>query len=274
MGSSAKVYRVLSSLLFCLQCSPIDCDAAVELAQLITDIQKVIRPRKEQVPWLISYRKDTPLSRVDHVKNLLLKVFERVWVFQGQHYANGWPAGSNQLWRSTMETAARLKKTELLECDGVLTFEPDCTPLLLSWVERLEQAYAKRSQPIVGNIHDGSSEIAAHVNGNAMWPITLANDWPQVLSTPPGIAWDFYHRAFFLPLAEDTPLITQWYRRKRLTDEEWGGIRKSGILPALLHGVKDSSARALARRYLLGAPVVPVAVKPTNLRSQQATRPI
>lgn len=244
----------MANLLFCLQCCPIDCDAAVELAQLISDIQKVLRPR--QVPWLISYRKDTPLSRIESIKASLLKVFDRVHVAQAQRFASGWPAGSNALWRCSMENAWALKEKGEVEADGVLTFEPDCTPLMLTWIDRLEDAYGRRSQPVVGNVHDGGSDIARHINGNAMFPIRLAADHPEILNTPMGVAWDFYHRDEILGMSEDTPAITQYYRRKAFTEAEWLNIQKSGARPALLHGVKDRSARALARVHLLGTRTV------------------
>lgn len=247
----------MSSVLFCLQMCPLDCNDAVELANLIADIQKAF-PAQCRPSWLVSYRADTPLTRVHKVEGALISVFSKaVWSARAKHFANGWPGGSNALWRSTMEDIAGLAASGKIKAQGVLTFEPDCIPLTRDWVDRLEAEYRNRVRDIVGHVHQVET-LDVHVNGNAMWPIDLATRWPQVLEVPPVHAWDYFHREFFVPRAQDTALIAQIYRRKALTFAEWKSIEKHGLRPVLLHGIKDSSGRRLAREQLLyGVPVVP-----------------
>jgi|SRR5215475_1029001 len=235
----------MANVIFCLQMCPMDCDAAVDLVKLIADVEKA-HPSKCKPQWVLSHRKDTPLSRVYQCQGLLLKVFDQVMVFKAARYANGWPGGSNALWRSTMEDIARLEISE----PGILTFEPDCVPLSADWLDRLDGAYANRARPILGHIHQEET-IDQHVNGNAIWPVDLAIRWPQVLEAPPTMAWDYWGRNFYIREAEDTALITQWYRRRKLNEEEWETIEKHGLRPVLLHGVKDSSGRILARKELM-----------------------
>jgi hypothetical protein len=245
----------MSSVLFCLQLSPIDANDALDLASLIADIQRAF-PAKCNPSWFISYRQDTPLSRVFGVEGALVSAFNRqVWVARAKRFATGWPAGPNALWRSAMEDIADLALDGKTGAQGVLTFEPDCIPLAHDWIDRLEAEYSNRVRDIVGNFHQLDT-VDLHINGNSMWPVDLAKRWPQVLDVPTEWAWDYFNREFFLPYAQDTPLIAQIYRRKVFKVEEWNSIRKHDLRPVLLHGIKDHSGRRIAREQLLyGVPV-------------------
>jgi hypothetical protein len=235
-------------ILYALQISPIDAREAVDLVHLICDIQPSSKC-KEPREWLISYRRDTPLDRIWNIQKTLAAKFEVVHVSQATRYANGWPAGPNALWLCTMVCAADLRKNRLIKSDGVLTFEPDNVPARRDWMDRLESAYEHRIQPILGNLHQGT--IPDHINGNAIFPVGFLKEYPEMLETPPSTAWDFYHRALLLTLAQDSPYLLQLYQRKKLTLEEWRALRKFTVRPALLHGIKDSSARELARLDLV-----------------------
>ena len=235
------------SILFALQVCPVDVPAGMELAQLIADIETQVNHRRE---WLICYREDTPINRVEKMRVSLSKKFDRVRTARARHFAQGWPAGANALWTSTMLEAAELRQAGTIQCDGVLTFEADCVPMCVDWMTRLETAYRRRRAPIVGNLHR-SSEVDAHINGNSIFPINLLALHPVLLKTPIQGAWDFYHRKLLLSLSEDTPHLTQRYSRINLTLLEWRSLKKHGFRPALLHGVKDQSARTLARMDLV-----------------------
>jgi hypothetical protein len=220
--------------------------AAVELAEIIAGIPVVDKTHE----WIIAYRGDTPLDRVMRTQIALTKRFPKTTSFRAPRYANGWPAGPNALWFSVMEHAASLAQRKMTQCEGILTFEPDCVPARRDWLEVLDQAYANRSAPVVGNVH--RSEIPAHINGNSIFPIDLVTTFPDLLKCPMTVAWDFFHRELFMSMAEDSPYLTQYYHRVNLTKEEFIGMQKHGQRPALLHGVKDQSARRLARFYLNG----------------------
>jgi hypothetical protein len=234
------------SILFCLQVSPVDCMAGLELAQIIAKIPA----ERNDWEWLIAYRQDTPIDRVMRTQIALSKRFPKVSSYRAHRYAQGWPGGPNALWFSTMEHAARLYNQGLTECEGILTFEPDCVPARRDWLEVLEKAYTERKAPIVGNLH--KSEIEDHINGNSIFPIDLLAVYPELTKCPLTTAWDYFHRQLFVSMAEDSPFLTQYYARRNLTKEEFIALRKHDERPALLHGVKDTSARQLARFYLTG----------------------
>lgn len=237
----------MSNLLFCLQLSPIDASAAVQLVELITDMEAA-HPATCRPNWLVSYRRDTPLIRVHTIERKLCDYYDNVWLALAKEFASGWPAGSNALWRSTMADVTQLARTREIDCAGVLTFEPDCAPLRTDWIDTLDRAYGERTKPIVGNLHDAGNAEIQHFNGNAMFPVTASIDWPWILKTPPTDAWDYYHRKFFVENGQDTPFITQIYRQKNLTKDVFDSIEKAGQRPALLHGIKDASGYDLARQ--------------------------
>jgi hypothetical protein len=235
----------MANLLLCLQLSPVDAQMAVELARLIADIEDG-SPSKCKPAWLVSFRKDTPLTRVAEIENQLCNYFDNVWISQAREHAIGWPAGPNALWRSAMADVYQLSTDGSLEpAAGVFLFEPDCVPMREDWIDALDEAYGAREKPIMGNVHDGS-----HINGNAIFPLKACKDWPQLLSTPRDVAWDWFHRTFIMEHGQDTPLLTQVYKRKQIQRAEWGAIQKCGVRPAVLHGVKDLSAQKLSREDL------------------------
>jgi hypothetical protein len=233
-------------VLFCLQMCPIDCMAGLELAQIIA----AMPIHDNSFEWLVSYRQDTPLDRVMRTQIALSRKFPKVTSYRAYRFAQGWPAGPNALWFSTMEYAADLHKRGLTKCEGILTFEADCVPTRRDWMEVLDAAYENRKAPIVGNLH--RSEIPDHINGNSVFPIDLLTTYPDLVKCPMIHAWDFFHRELFLSIAEDSPYLTQYYQRRNLTKDEFIALRKHGERPALLHGVKDSTARSLARFFLTG----------------------
>jgi hypothetical protein len=233
-------------IIFALQVCPIDVTAGLDLVQLVCSLQ----PARADHEWLISYRLDTPFDRIANMERLLSTKFAKVHTFRAAKFANGWPAGSNALWASTMLYVAELAQNGETNAQGVLTFEADCCPMRKDWMAILEGAYARRSRPVVGHLHQ--CHIPDHINGNAIFPVDFVKIYPQMLETPATDAWDFYHRELLLPLTEDTPYITQLYARKLLLLEEWRTLLKAGLRPALLHGVKDGSARAFARALLVG----------------------
>lgn len=231
-------------ILFALQISPLDIAAAGHLASLISEIER----KPSACQWLICYRQDTPVDRIWAIKRLLDKKFATVYLYRAGRHATGWPAGANALWLATMEYAAELYQAGAILAEGVLTFEPDNIPCRGDWMAVLEAAYSNRQKPVLGNVH--YSEIPTHINGNAIFPILLLEDYPQMRETPVSAAWDFHHRELLLSIGEDTPYLTQLYQKKQLSWAEWRGLSKAGQRPALLHGVKDDSGRALARMEL------------------------
>lgn len=225
-----------------LQVCPFDIEAATELGAIIADIASENRQDKEF--WII-HRSDTNPQKVVNLRNILGRKFN-AQSFTARTHGEGWPAGSNALWYSTMVEAWHRAREGYTKADGILTFEPDCVPLRPDWFEALESEWIKHEKPIVGHLHHGN-----HINGNAMFDMRLLERHSNVKwCSYENTGWDWVNREYFVKIGCDTAMIWQRYQCQSITEAAFLAIRKDGQRPALLHGVKDGSARALARKYL------------------------
>jgi hypothetical protein len=240
------------SIAVSLQCCPVDVDAAVDLADLIASLEP--SPRLD-VPFFISYRRDTDLEAVAFMQRVLSTKFVKVLPMVALDFSTGWPDGCNALWHSTMVSASLAKQQGWIRSEAVLTMESDVVPLRRNWIDCLNREWENRRDDVwaVGH-HHGEGE-SLHLNGVALFSLDILNDWPVLHGQPGGQAWDFFHRKLFLKISQDTPYITQFYKQPSLEEWQFRRVRKHGVLPAILHGVKNGSARAAARRLLLSAPL-------------------
>jgi hypothetical protein len=89
------------------------------------------------------------------------------------------------------------------------------------------------------------------MNGNAVWRTSFFDEHPTTIVGPQGIGWDYFFRDRFIPISMDSNLIFQLYNTYGLEYGAFVTMGKNGVRPALLHGVKDQSAREHARTFLL-----------------------
>jgi hypothetical protein len=159
------------------------------------------------------------------------------------------------MWTSVMIESCHRLREGWAHHQAVLTFEPDCVPLRADWISALELEWIKRRPAtIVGHLHD-EGYPSAHINGNAIFSATLAQDYPGVMTTAYMGSWDFANRELFLKIGVDTDLIYQLYGLKTIAEEDFIRIRKHEGRPALLHGVKDRSAQEWARKHVFRHPL-------------------
>lgn len=231
----------MQRLIPALQVCPLDADAAIELAHLISDLGE---NRQDREFWVIN-RIDTSATKVRQIVNLLARKFKAA-SYPARNHGEGWPAGSNALWYSTMIEAWHRAREGYTAADGILTFEPDCVPLQTNWFDLLQEEWIRTAKPVVGH-SDGW-----HINGNAMFDIRLLERHGNVKWTSfENVGWDWLNRQYFMQIGADTNLIYQRYQCGTIREPCWLAIKKNGVRPALLHGVKDGSARALARKHLV-----------------------
>ena len=195
----------------------------------------------------VSYRRDVDSITRQAIDRTLSEKFEVV-SFLGRNFATGHPEGCNALWESTMMEAWHRSREGFTQAQAILTFEADCVPLRSDWILALESEWI-RLQPaeIVGHVHTIGHE---HINGNAMFRSTLLRDHPTITNHPAQAFWDFTNRFRFLKIGKDTPLIFQLYNWKTISEEDFIRVNKDGVRPALLHGIKDDSARKWARKHI------------------------
>jgi len=235
----------------CLQCCPLDLGAAFELVQLICELEKEKRPETEF--WLI-YRKDVPLWVPREFEKLAKHKFGRAQAFMARNYDVGWPSGSNMLAMSSMMEMSILCRQGTCRNPAFLLFEPDCVPLAFDWIDQLSaewdltkaegrEAFGHWNMP--GSIPDN-----LHMNGNACFKADFFDLHPQWHVGSGNQGWDFFYRQNYISISRDSYAIQQYYNAPTISQESLESVEKHGRRPALLHGIKDGSARRGVRTML------------------------
>ena len=239
----------------CLQCCPLDLGHTFELVQLICDLEKEKRDTTEF--WLI-YRKDCNPDVPRHFEKLAKPKFGRAGAFMARNHDTGWPGGSNMLAMSAMMEMTLLSRQGTSRNDAYLLFEPDCVPLAFDWLDQLssewditkaegKEAFGHWNMP--GSIPDN-----LHMNGNAVFCADFFDRHPQWTVGAATQGWDFFYRERYISVSRDSYAIHQLYNIPSISQEDLAAQTKHGKRPALLHGVKDDSARRGIRALLFKAP--------------------
>jgi hypothetical protein len=238
----------------CLQCSPHDTDAAMDLAKLICELTKEKRNDGE---FFLVYRKDCDIRLAKFFEHLAGMRFGRAKACQARNHDVGWPGGSNMLAVSAMMEMSILHHQGFCTSPAFLLFEPDCIPLTFDWLDRLSAEWdltASQGKEAYGHWNmPGSIPENLHMNGNCV----LRSDFfdrhgPLVGSAMQG--WDFFYREKLIAVSRDSNLIEQYYQCPTITLEQLTQVSKNEVRPAILHGVKDSSGRQNIRKLLFQVP--------------------
>jgi hypothetical protein len=231
----------------CLQCCPIDVNAAMELARLICDIEP---GPVSQGEFVLVYRKDTDHRIARFFEGMVRQKFPTARACVARNHDTGWAGGCNMLAYSSFMEISILRRQQVVKNDGFLLFEPDCVPLSSDWLSLLSAEWdrAKASgKECIGHWHQMGPADTLHMNGNAIYASAYYELHPQDILGPATQGWDYWHREKFIARGMDTNLIYQHYNRPTITQPELESITKNGVRPAFFHGVKDGSARAAVR---------------------------
>jgi hypothetical protein len=230
----------------CLQCCPVDTDAAMDLANLICQLEKETRAETE---FFLVYRKDCDIRLPKFFEELALMRFGTAKACMARNHDVGWPGGANMLASSAMMEMSSLRSQGLCKSPAYLLFEPDCVPMGFDWIDRLSEEWEvteREGKQAFGHWHQQGDPSTLHMNGNAVF-CTDFYDKHGVLIGPALQGWDYFYREKIIGVSRDSNLIYQWYGCPSITLEALSSLRKNGIMPALFHGVKDSSARQNVR---------------------------
>ena len=237
----------------CLQTCPVDCGAALELTELICDIEP---ERRDETEFWLVYRKDTPLNIPKRFSELARQKFGRSGAFAARNFDDGWPAGSNMLAHSAFLEMELLRRAGTCKNEAFLLFEPDCVPMAADWLDQLSAEWLKareNGKTAFGHWHQQWDESTRHMNGNAVFAITHFEKYGHLLIGPATMGWDYFYREHFIGISQDSNLIHQLYSTWGLSEEAFDALQKNGVRPAFLHGVKDDSARKISRKRLVNA---------------------
>jgi hypothetical protein len=234
----------------CLQCCPLDQQAALELVELICDLE----PKPCDTEFFLIYRKDCSPDLPKRFAALTSTKFTRCAARPARNHDVGWPGGSNMLAGSAFIEMSILLREKLCHSDAFLLFEPDCIPLAIDWIDQLSAEWDRArdlGKEAFGHWHQSEHPDWVHMNGNAVFKTNFFDKHPNLIIGAGTMGWDFFFREQLLQLSVDSNLIFQNWNRYGLTLEEFLSINKNGVRPALFHGVKTPDGRAHARSVLL-----------------------
>ena len=216
----------------------------MDLARLIADIE----PRhSDQADFAFCARFDT-LHDKETVSYVARKF--NTSTYTSHRKATGWPAGCNNLFFTSLRWAidnTHLEKSP--EYRAILMMESDDCPLSKTWIADLLAEMDSQKRDFVGSFHYTPK---FHYNGNMLFNgDSEFLKWlrPQ-LNCPTREGWDTY----LFPLMEargaaDTKKIRSVWNMPGMDEATWDRFVSEGC--SFLHGVKDDSARKLARKKLL-----------------------
>lgn len=233
----------------CLQACPLDEPAAVELTQLICDIEP---ERRENTEFFLVYRKDCHIKLGKHFEGMASLKFARAVARPARNHDVGWPGGPNMLAASAFMEIGLLRREGICKNDGFLLFEPDCLPMAKDWLNQLSDEWERTrmlGKEAFGHWHDLPDD-GLHMNGNAVYMTAFYDMHPDMLVGSAMQGWDYFYRHKFLAISRDSDLIFQNWNRYGITKEELELITKNGKRPAFFHGIKTPDGRLAAREML------------------------
>jgi hypothetical protein len=275
--SSQVKNDILQKMILALQYWAGDQEKAFRLARLLADLEDDFRG--DVILALVSRFDcvETPKKTIEYCRKKFPCMSKR-----SEFPGTGYPEGSNQLWRGTMETFGKLFTEKKLSSSAIFTIEPDSTPISRNWISGLMTEHeqtrlvGKQITGVVMNLKHPTPTTCAgctindietknpvtktftktgpfcggcHVNGNLIMDPEFWIEHRETLSqTPAFSAWDTYHAATILPHTRPSKKILNEYNSGGWTKERFEKAVEAGGL--WLHGFRDDSAYLCARELL------------------------
>lgn len=219
---------------------------AGETLKLISDLEG---GKNSEVDVLLSSRFDC-----DHdsgVVKYLQRKFD-VYTHKGRRREQGWPAGCNALWFDTITRIYELCTAGRLPIySGILTFEPDCSPLRPGWLDLLYADWDRAKVKFMGNIVSAPAE---HMNGNMVVSgdlDVLKKLSTKIMGCAPSGGWDFLLASIFKRAGwyGTSAMRSEWNRNAPFTMQELEEQLRSGLL--FHHGLKNDTLQKVVREKWL-----------------------
>lgn len=236
----------LPRLIIALQYCPIDKKEAIELMELLADIED--EPRYDVV-FAISYRNDCRPPE-PHILAEFKKKFPDIVLWNGFRDDRGHPAGCNGLWIDTMTHAT--EEGERRNISGIFTMESDDYPIRKDWINRLRKEWLQgriyENKRVIGHLMPKGLYCPEHINGNALFDTQLLRYMQPVSQCPPNHAWDVWGAKYFRAVWKDSKFIRNLYREKEVSLERIVDLQRDDV--AIIHGVKDDSVINVVKKVL------------------------
>lgn len=169
----------------------------------------------------------------------------------------GWPNGCNDLFFGAMGYFFHMKEAKRMpNYKAALILEPDCVPLDRNWIQHLSLEWDRVNgeRPVcMAGVQVEAVGIHQHINGACLVTGKLRFlDWlvKRVGGGRPNVGWDYGMAADFRRWGVAAlPCMSFYWKTATMTEERWLQEKSRGIV--LMHGVKDDSAIAHARKFLV-----------------------
>lgn len=218
-----------------------------ELCDLIADLERI---RNKAADVMLFCRNDTRINVSIGTVNRLRDKFDTVYVERSRRIgAAGYPYGPNEMFYDLMCKVGKGAKMRE-KYFAVLNLASDCCPTRPGWVTEITKEYRVAQQNgklILGHFCD--DHPTPHVNGVAVYSTDLLAKIGEtkLMGGPATSPYDLHLGKTFLPLAHNSNLIYLEFQRPTIKAVDLFSAKKNGVVPAIFHGVKDSSARSIVR---------------------------
>ena len=166
-------------------------------------------------------------------------------------FEGGWPGGCNATWCGLMqESATRVRTGEWASVKALFTFEGDCIPVNVHWLDRLNkewEATENAQKWMTGWVVPFGSPVG-HCNGNMLVHPNLATFLPGIAGCDARVAWDCAFAPLFVGHWRPANFLENLYNQKGNKRSQLQDIVDSGV--TIVHGVKDSSVEDFADTLL------------------------
>lgn len=220
---------------------------AMRNARRIADNEPKFRDDVEMC-FVARFDSSFDVATIEHVRKKM-----RVSTYKGFRRGTGWPSGCNDLWCDLMQESVRRSRSGTWQdVKAVFTFEADCIPIARNWLEALHAEWDKAAAEgkLLAGCWADSCTPVGHVNGNALFHPQIALKL-QLIGCSAQIGWDVAFARQFEPYWWKSGLIKNLYRATNVSDADITSPWVDGVVPVVVHGVKDLSVENFADKMLL-----------------------
>ena len=145
---------------------------------------------------------DTPYRDVLDAQGLCKAMFDVTHVLTTQESTQGWPAGSNALFKLACQECT---------CGPWLWCEADCVPIKATWLDDIAAAYIAGGKPFMGHVYQTNNPKfpATVLSGIAVYPANAFDYLSPFLDGQK--AWDVAAASVIVHLAHHSPTIQHFW---------------------------------------------------------------
>jgi len=223
-----------------------DRQQAADMCRLIADIEPA---RREDVRVRLVARGDTEHLELETIRAIGRR-FDVSWS-KTECTNDGWPSGPNMMAKEILMTSPSwLHEAGWSDAVGIYLMEPDCVPLCRDWLNQIIRAWDLAlidGAWLMGSWRNSGGEHG-HINGNCVIDPKHAVSIGRHINQH--IAWDCGIVGHVRNHWCVSGLFLNRFQTTNATEEQLRTPETGAVPPVVVHGVKDNSAEAIARRWM------------------------